>query len=509
MGSKTGSNEARQWAGLAVLALPCLMYALDLTALTAASPQLAADLRPTATQLLWINDSYGFMLAGSLLLMGNLGDRIGRRRLLLIGAAAFGALSVTASLAQTPMQLIVARSLLGIAGATLAPSTLALIGTLFSDARRRSTAVAIWITSFSAGGALGPVVAGFLLSRFWWGAVFLIAVPVMAVLLVAGPALLPESKDPAPGRLDVLSAAMSVGSVLLLVGGLKSAAMSGPGVRAAALLLCGGAVAAAFVRRQRGLRDPLLDLSLFRLPALTAALITYGLSLFVLGGMFLFTVQYLQLVLGLSPFVAGIWSSLDALALVICTPLTPMLARKVPPPVLVPAGLLVAASGMLVVAFAGTNSPPLVIALGNVVFAAGLAPVITVANDLVISTAPPHRSGAAAALSETCSELGAAMGIAVLGALGAAVYRAKLPGLPQDALGATLAAVQHLSPDARARLTASADVAFTTGLHVVAIVSALLLVGGAIVAGLVLRRPALEGQPVETHCPVVAPALSC
>ena len=517
MASTTAASAARtRWAGLAVLALPCLVYAMDLTALTAAVPQLTADLRPTATQLLWINDGYGFLLAGSLLLMGNLGDRIGRRRLLLIGAAAFGALSVVASAARSPEQLIAARCLLGVAGATVAPSTLALIGTLFTDPRQRTTAVAVWITSFSAGGALGPVVAGALLGRFWWGSVLLPAVPVMALLLLTGRALLPEARDPSAGPLDLVGAALSVGAVLSLVAGLKAAVLGGSWERAAVLLLAGVTIAAGFLRRQRGRRDPLLDLGLFRLPALAAALLSYALSMLALAGMFLFTVQYLQLVLGLRPLVAGVWSALDAVALVVCSLATPPAARRIRPGLLVPCGLALAAAGMLVVARAGTGSQPWVIALGNVVAGVGLAPVITLANDLVITAAPPRRSAAAAALSETGAELGGALGIALLGALGSAVYRARVagPGMAagaRDTLGGALAEAGRLSPGAGAALTRSADAAFTGGLHAVAVLSALLLLAGAAITAVMLRVRPNPDRPPATEPPATepVPVLSC
>src|SRR5262245_38932454 len=211
----------REWVGLAVLALPCLLYSMDLTVLNLAVPHLSADLEPSGAQLLWIVDIYGFLVAGSLMTMGTLGDRIGRRRLLLTGAAAFGAASVLAAFSFTAAMLIAARAILGVASATLAPSTLSLIRNMFLDPRERTVAMGVWIASFSAGGALGPLLGGFLLEHFWWGSVFLVNVPVMLLLLALGPWLLPEYRDPHPGRLDAFSAVLSLVAVLAVIYGIK------------------------------------------------------------------------------------------------------------------------------------------------------------------------------------------------------------------------------------------------------------------------------------------------
>src|ERR671930_781987 len=243
----------REWTGLAVLALACLLYAMDLTVLHLAVPSLSEDLQPSSTQLLWITDIYGFMVAGFLVTMGTLGDRIGRRRLLLAGAACFGAVSVLAALSTSPAMLIGSRALLGVAGATLAPSTLSLIFAMFPDPRQRSAAIGGWITSFSAGGAIGPVLGGVLLEHFWWGSVFLLALPVMALLLLLGPRVLPEYRDPDAGRLDLLSAAMSLVAVLSAVFGLKQVAQNGIGPLALAAVVVGLVVGVVFVRRQLGL----------------------------------------------------------------------------------------------------------------------------------------------------------------------------------------------------------------------------------------------------------------
>ncbi|HEV3496210.1 MAG TPA: MFS transporter, partial [Actinomycetes bacterium] len=294
------SAGRREWAGLAVIALPCMLYAMDLTVLNLALPQLSADLRPSSTQLLWIVDIYGFLAAGMLVTMGTLGDRIGRRRLLLAGAAAFGAVSVLAAFSPTAGWLIASRALLGVAGATLGPSTLSLIRGMFADPGQRALAVGVWIASFSAGGAVGPLLGGLLLESFWWGSVFLIAVPPMILLLALGPVLLPEFRDPEAGRLDLVSAGLSLTAVLAVIYGLKELAQEGPGWAPPLAVVAGLAVGRVFWRRQRRLADPLIDLRLFANRAFSAALAANTLDFFVSFGALLFVAQYLQLVLGLS-----------------------------------------------------------------------------------------------------------------------------------------------------------------------------------------------------------------
>lgn len=303
----------REWMGLAVLSLACLLYAMDLTVLHLALPTLSAELRPTSSELLWIVDIYGFMVAGALITMGTLGDRIGRRRLLMIGAAAFGLMSVVAAFSTTPGALIASRAAMGLAGATLAPATLSLIFNMFSDPDQRAKAVGVWITAFSAGGAIGPIVGGFLLANFWWGSVFLIAVPVMLLLLILGPRVLPEFRDPEAGRLDLVSAAMSLGAVLGLVFGMKELAVGGSSELGIVFVVLGVSLGASFWRRQTRLEDPLIHPDLFRNRVFNVALLTNLFGIFVAFGYFLFVAQYLQLVLGLSPQVAGLWSLPSAL----------------------------------------------------------------------------------------------------------------------------------------------------------------------------------------------------
>src|SRR4051812_36584894 len=341
-----GRATRREWIGLAVIALPCLLYAMDLTVLTLALPAITTDLRPSSTELLWIVDIYGFFVAGFLITMGTLGDRIGRRRMLLLGAGAFGGASVVAAFSSSPEMLIASRAALGIAGATLAPSTLSLIRTMFEEERERTTAIGIWITSFSAGAAIGPLVGGLVLERFHWGAVFLLAVPVMVLLLAVGPRLLPEYKDPRPDRLDAASVALSLVAVLAVIYGVKATATAGVGLASAAPLVAGLVAGAAFVDRQRRVAAPMIDLGLFRSPAFRLVLSANTLGFAVVFGIDVFVAQYFQLVLGFSPLEAGLWSVPGAAAFVVGAQLTPPLAARVCPPVAMGGGMVVAIAGV-------------------------------------------------------------------------------------------------------------------------------------------------------------------
>jgi DHA2 family multidrug resistance protein-like MFS transporter len=329
-------------------------------------------------------DIYGFIVAGSLVTMGTLGDRIGRRRLLLLGAMAFGAASVLAAYATSPGLLIGARALLGVAGATLAPSTLSLIRNMFADPRQRTVAISVWVTSFSAGGAIGPLLGGVLLEWFWWGSVFLLAVPVMALLLVLGPVLLPEYRDPNAGRLDLRSAGMSLAGVLLVIWGLKQLVQDGLGWPPALSMVAGLAVGVVFLRRQRTLTDPLLDLRLFRSPAFSASLATYLLAILVVFGAFLFIAQYLQLVLGFGPLRAGLWMLPEAVGFVVGSLAAPLLVRRARPGLVMAGGMALAAVGLGLLTQVESGSGLAVLVAGSVVLSLGLAPVVTLATDLIV-----------------------------------------------------------------------------------------------------------------------------
>jgi DHA2 family multidrug resistance protein-like MFS transporter len=499
----------REWFGLAVLALACMLYSMDLTVLHLAVPHLTADLQPSSSQLLWIVDIYGFLVAGSLVTMGTLGDRIGRRRLLMIGAASFGAGSVLAAFSTSAEMLIAARAVLGLAGATLAPSTLSLIRTMFEDANQRTVAIGVWITSYSVGGAIGPVVGGALLEVFWWGSVFLLAVPVMAALLLIGPRLLPEFRDPAAGRLDLVSAALSLVAVLAVIYGLKEVAQDGVGPLAALSIAFGAAVASLFAWRQRRLADPLIDLRLFRNPAFSAALVANTMTAFVAFGSFLFTFQYLQLVRGLSPLDAGLWALPSSAGFIVGSTVAPMVVRRVRAAYIVAAGLAIAGAGFAILTQVnGANDLGIVVA-GTIVFSLGLAPVFTLTTDLIVGAAPPERAGAASAISETGAELGGALGIAILGSIGTAVYRNEVSGsvpvgvneadiaTAEDTLGGAVAVAERLSDPLSAALLDVARDAFVQGLQLTAVIGAGIMLVTAILAAVLLRgvTPGSHDEP--------------
>jgi MFS transporter, DHA2 family, multidrug resistance protein len=499
----TGGPRAgrREWLGLVVLALPALLISMDLSVLYLAVPHISADLQPSSAELLWITDIYGFMLAGFLITMGTLGDRIGRRKLLMIGAAAFGVASVIAAYSASAEMLIASRALLGVAGATLAPSTLALVSNMFRDARQRALAIAVWATALSAGGAMGPLLGGVLLDSFWWGAAFLIGVPVMALLLAAAPVLLPEYRDTAAGRLDLTSVALSLATILPVIYGLKQLAQDGAGSVPFGSIAAGLLFGVAFVRRQRTLADPLIDLRLFRVPAFSASLATNTLGFFIFLGAMLFVVQYLQLVLGLSPLAAGLWTVPTFGAFIAGSMVTPMVVRRVRPATAMAGGLVLTAVGFGMLTQADSLAA---VVTSSVVLSLGLAPVFTSVTNLVLAAAPPERAGAASGMAETSTEFGGALGIAVLGAIGTAVYRGRMAdavpaSVPADAaeagrdtLGGAVAVAAELPADVAAALLGPAREAFTGALHAASGVSAVVAAGLAVLAVVLLRdvRPA-------------------
>ena len=498
----TRTPGLRAWAALAVLTLAVTLLAIDSTVLALAIPSLSADLSPTASQLLWIGDIYSFTLAGLLVTMGNVADRIGRRRLLLIGTLGFGMASIMAAFAPSAGALIAARALLGVGGATIMPSTLSLIRNVFPDARHRTTAIAIWSAGSSGGTALGPLVGGILLEHFWWGSVFLINVPVMAAVIVTGLWLLPESKNDQGAPVDLASAVLSVLAIVPITYAVKSFAHDGLTVVATAALVGGLAFGWLFIRRQRTLATPLIDVELFRRPAFTWAIAATVLAIFALAGLLYFFSQYLQLVRGYSTLRAGLTELPASLASIVVVAVVAAVVRRLGNGWALGSGLLVAAVGLVVVALGESYGGIVVIGVGLLVI--GLA--FTVSTGAVLGAVPADRSGAASAISETGLELGVALGIAVLGTIQDVGYRLLLgpapSSLPQRVAEAaeqslaTLAGAIDPSDPAQAELMVQAREAFTRAMQATAVIAAVILLGAGIMAA--RRVPATSEMSEET-----------
>ncbi|WP_327392714.1 MFS transporter [Streptomyces sp. NBC_01186] len=513
----------REWTALGVLLLPLLLVNMDVSVLYFAVPFISRELAPTATEQLWILDIYGFVLAGLLLTMGVLGDRIGRRKLLLTGATAFGAASLLAAYATSPAMLIAARAALGLGGATLMPSTLALIRNLFHDAKQRATAISIWSAVAVSGVAAGPVLSGLLLEHFWWGSVFLMNLPAMLLLLCLGPFLIPEFKTPGAGRFDWPSSLLSLAAVLPVIYAVKEFAAEGYDPAYVISAVVGVVFAWLFLYRQRTLAHPMLDLALFRRPGFGAALGANLVAMFVMVGFAIFTTQYLQSVLGMSPLRAALWSLVPSLAVGVAAPVCVQLARRINRAYLMAAGFVLAAVGFAVLTRVEAGTPLWGILTGAGIYAMGVASVMTLVTDLVVGTAPPEQAGAASGLLECVQEFGGALGMALLGSVGTAVYRREyadsapsgVPARAADAAGETLsgavAASGRLPGALGDRVLATARDAFTHGMQTAALAGIALTLTAATLTAWKLRTVRLpddeppSGEQVSDEPPVGEP----
>lgn len=493
---------AREWTALAVLMLPVLLVAVDATVLSFALPSISQALAPTGTQLLWMVDIYPLVLAGLLVSMGSLADRVGRRRLLLIGAVGFATVSALAAYAPSAEWLIAARAALGFFGAMLMPATLSLLRNLFVDRQQRRLAIAIWAAGFSGGAALGPIVGGFLLEHYWWGSAFLMAVPVLVLLLILAPIFVPESKDPNPGAVDVVSIALSLLTMVPLVYAIKSIAHEGVSATALGLVGLGLLAGTTFVRRQLTRANPMLDVRLFRRSAFTGAVLANLLAVFALVGFLFFVAQHLQLVLGYSPMQSGL-ILLPGLVVTIVAGLAVVpLVRVLTPRVVVAGGLVISAAGYVAILFTADDPSAWGLGLAFMLLSLGIGAAETISNDVIVSSVPADKAGAASAISETAYELGAVLGTAVLGGILSAVYAARIvvpAGLDTAAattagetLGGATAVAATLPEPAATQLLDSARHAFDGGVVFTAAIAVGLVLAAAVLAWVTLRGKGAE-----------------
>jgi DHA2 family multidrug resistance protein-like MFS transporter len=501
----------REWTGLAVLLLPLLLVSMDVSVLYFAVPFISRDLQPSSSQQLWIFDVYGFVLAGLLITMGSLGDRIGRRRLLLLGAVAFSLASFAAAYSQSAGELIAARAAQGVAGATLMPSTLALIRNMFHDEKQRRLAIGIWTGATMSGIALGPVLSGVLLDHFWWGSVFLINLPFMTLLVLLAPALVPEFRAPQPGRFDMLSSVLSLGAVLPVIYGMQEIAAAGVSPARIGSITAGAAVGVVFVWRQAHSRAPMLELNLFRSRGFSGAVVLSLVAMFAVVGFAIFATQYLQSVRGMSPLTAALWSLVPICGTGTAVPLSQLLVQRIDRAYVAAGSLLVAAAGYAVLTRVQATSPLWLVLLGASVYAGGAVAAMTIGSELIMGAVPPERAGAAAAVVETSSEFGGALGMAVLGSIGVAVYRSDLAAsapahLPAAALGAArstlggaLSAASHLPARLNGELTAAARAAFSHGLDTAALGAAIAMVVAAVFCARFFRGVRVVPEDQHDH----------
>ncbi|MFJ8002270.1 MFS transporter [Streptomyces sp. NPDC096310] len=510
---RPAGGGANRWIVLLILCVSLLLVALDATVLHVAVPAVTADLRPSGVELLWIVDAYPLVCAALLILFGTLGDRVGRRRVLLTGYALFGVASALAAFADTPLILIAARALLGVGGAMIMPATLSILRAVFPDRRERAMAIGIWTAVAAVGAAVGPVLGGFLVEHFWWGSVFLVNIPLLALLMPLGRFVLPESKGVGDGPWDVLGALTAAAGVLGVVYGVKRlGAGEGPlGPMTLVPLCVGAALLVLFVRRQRRRTHPLIDVRMFARPTFSTSVGCIVLAMLALVGLELIAVQYLQLVLGLSPLQTGLRLLPLTFAAMAAGVTGSATLSRLGPRRMVAWGFVLTAAAVLLLVMMGQHDRPALLTTGFVLLGFGLQTTLFGAYESMLSEAPPEQAGGAAAIGETSYQLGAGMGIALLGSVMNAVYApamTSVKGVPPgastaaaDSLGEAYQVATRLGGPAGQALRTAARESFVHGLHVTLLVSVGLLLLGALAA---LRLP----RAMECATPAVEEELS-
>lgn len=512
MNTAAPKATARTWLGLAVLVLPLLLITIDGTVLILGLPAISAELSPTGVQQLWMIDVYSLVLAGLLVAMSTVGDRFGRRRNLFIGAAVFAIASVSGSLATEPWMLIAARALLGVGGAIMMPSTLSLVRNMFLDRQQRRYAMAIWAAMASVGAAVGPILGGWVINTFNWQAAFLMNIPVMLALLILGPLLLPESRNPELRKIDILSVVLSFAGMIGVVYAIKSLA-GGKGIALGIAVLIAGLIALVlFVRRQLALPTPLMEVRLFKVPYFRGAVISDLLAIFAMVGALFALVQYLQLVLGLNPLQASLWLIPQAVLAAFAAFVAAALVKRVLPAYVIAAGLLIATVGFGLTLFLSPSSSPALISASLALVSLGAGMALALSNDIIMSSVKPERAGQAAATSETAYEVGTTLGTAVLGSVLVAWYsRAVSAGAGTldlaseavDGASSTMAeailVASEIGGSVGAELLEIAERAFTEAIIVTGIAGAIVMIVAAIWSVVTLRGAAADRDLAADH----------
>jgi EmrB/QacA subfamily drug resistance transporter len=511
-----GAVYRRRWVILGVLITSLMAIVLDNTVLNVALKTIAdprAGLGASQSQLEWGINSYTLVFAGLLFTFGVIGDRIGRKRMLIIGLLSFGLFSLLTAYARTPDQLIWARAAMGLGAAAVMPQTLSIITNVF-DPRERARAIGIWASAVGIGVAIGPVVGGLLLAHFWWGSVFLLNVPFTAAGAAAVALVVPESRNPDPGRIDYVGVLASVAGLVLLVYGIIQGGEKGSWLHLDVLgsILAGLAVLAFFGWYESRLSHPSLDVRLFRNPRLSAAIGALALVFFGMMGALFFLSFYLQSVHGFSPLKAGLLSLPFAAGQMLLAPRTATLVRRFGPKRVIASGLLLVTAALAGYQMLGVGTPVVLLGVLFFVQGAGMGTVMPPATDAVMSVVPRERAGAGSALTNTARQVSAALGIAVLGSILAQVYRSQLSshltGLPAPARGAAAGSITA-SQAIAARLGAAgrdlasfADTAFVHAMHVTTIVSAAITLLGVVVV--MIWMPSRSAQDTSPELAAVA-----
>lgn len=455
---------------LALLALPSLLIAIDISVLNVALPRMTADLHPTPTELLWMNDIYGFMVGGTMVTMGTVGDRIGRRKLIVLCAAVFALASAVAAFAGAPWVIILTRAVMGIAGAAIMPASMALIGQIYPDPKKSVSAMGAYMTCFLAGMAVAPLVGGVLVEHWGWGSVFLMGAPVMVLTVLAAPRVLPEYRADNPGRPDVRSAVLCLASILMVVYALKSIVNNGWTWTPVAAAVAGIALGTVFVRRQNRLEHPLVDLGVLRAPGVARSMCVLLLTALVMGGTSLFTSFYLQSVQGLTPLGSAAWLLPSMIAMIVGANLGPWLGHRVPPARIVAVCMVLMMAGFTLFALLPQGPAGLLtLAAGTVLTTGGCGAAFPFLMNDVISHAPADRAGSAASFAQTANEIGIAMGLVVLGSIGTVFYRSRLTTDTGHANGSWVDGFNQATTTRDNVLLDHVRHAFTSGFHAAAI----------------------------------------